>query len=34
MEEETKDKPICLISDEDEDEPFREGESVVGQWSF
>lgn len=34
IEEETEDKPICWISDGDEERALREGERVVGEWSF
>jgi len=34
IEKETEDELICWSSDGDEDIPLREGERVVGQWSF
>ncbi len=34
IEKETEDEIICWSSDEDEDIPLREGDMVVGQWSF
>ena len=34
IEKETEDELICWSSDEDEERTLREGECVVGQWSF